>query len=393
MLERAARTLVIAVGKAAVPMARSAMGIGTGFVLSPNARSGDVTSLADYRCLVGGHPVPTFAGLTASRRILEAASSLGASDALLVLLSGGASSLFEVPVAGLSDHQARDVYRALVGSGLAIEDINAIRSALSQVKAGRLARAAEPASVVTLAISDVVGDDPVAIGSGPTVMSRYEPSEVRRLIERVSFAPELTTAVGAALTMPPASVANGHYHVVASARDAADGACASLRKAGYKVLDAPVDPLLGKLEDVAQKLAASVRSASSRGDRLGPWCMVAAGETTVEVPTSSRGDGGRNRHLACRVAALLEGLDDFAFLAAGTDGIDGSRSAAGALVDGATSARMRGAGLDIHEALGLFDTGSALAVVGDDIVTGASATNVGDVVIAVGVGSRHRGSP
>lgn len=377
------RVLVVAVGKAARPMADACSGLGAaGFVLSPATLTTDPSPSSDFEYLVGGHPVPTHEGFAASRRILEAATRLDEGDCLLFLLSGGASALFEVPVDGFADDDAIAVYEALVRSGLGIEEINTVRAALSQVKAGRLAAAARPAEVVTLAISDVVGDVPAAIGSGPTVAPRGTLGDARRLLDGVAMEDALRTRVMAVLRPPITQTVGGLYRIVASSADAATAARAMLAAAGYDPISPPLNPLCGDAERAAALIADAIRL---RAPRPGRWSMVVAGETTVELPATT-GDGGRNRHLACAVAAASQDVHDFVLLAAGTDGIDGSSSGAGGFVDGTTAARMRAAGVDLAASLSAFDSGGALAAVGDDIVTGPSATNVGDIVVAVGAG-------
>jgi glycerate-2-kinase len=374
------RLLIVAAGKAALPMAAACRGLASGFVLSPERVGPEDSSLADFECLVGGHPIPTAAGFAASRRILEAVSQLGRGDTLLLLLSGGASALLEVPVAGLTDGDATAVYDALLRSGLAIDEINLVRGALSQIKTGRLAVAAQPATVVTLAISDVVGDDSSVIGSGPTVACASDPAEAERLLARIELPTALRERALAALSRVTADVTGGHYCIVASAGDAADAARASLIAAGYMAEDAPLNPLLGEADDVARVFADTIRRRSAH---MGCWCLVAAGETTVRLPAHA-GDGGRNRHLACRLAQLLDGVDGFVSLSAGSDGQDGSVTGAGGIVDGTSAARMRSVGIQIEESLRAFDSGTALARIGDDLVTGRTATNVGDLVIVVG---------
>jgi glycerate 2-kinase len=383
LLDCDGRVLVIAAGKAARPMAAACAGLGRGFVLSPEPESERASldpALASYESFQGGHPIPTLAGFAASRRILDAAATLGEGDRLLLLLSGGASSLFEVPAPALVPSDALAVYEALLRSGLPIDQMNLLRSALSMVKGGRLAAVARPAPTVTLAISDVVGDDPAVIGSGPTVAAQGSVGEAKRLLDALELDEQLRERVGAALGPAVEDVPSGHYRIVAAATDAAQAARHKLHECGYGSVVSPVDPLVGDAEAVAGEIAGVIRA---RVREPGRWGLVMAGETTVRLPADA-GVGGRNRHLACLVAKLLDGVPGFAFLAAGTDGIDGSATGAGGVVDGESAARMRVAGIDLLGALRGFDSGTALAAVGDDIVTGASSTNVGDLVVAAG---------
>jgi len=407
-------TLVVAVGKAAAGMLRglcaargldaaSPSGVARAIVLLPDGAEADgLPSTAIV--LRGGHPHPSAGGMTATLRILDEAARLGAGGRLLVLLSGGASALLEAPAPGLSFEDVAASHRALVASGLPIASINLVRGCLSAVKAGRLAERAWPAAVTTLAISDVEGDDPAVIGSGPTVV----PTRSRR--ELCCAALDVVTRAAVAL---PAGVIDflersaeespdgeraEDFTVIASVAAAVGAARGELRSRGYCV-DAPpggdeylrgdtssaVARILSLASDVAASAADGGSTAASEGGTAlhSPAArgVVVGGETTVAVSTSCSGRGGRNLHLAAYVALAIAGRDGVAVVAAGTDGGDGSSRAAGAVVDGGTAARAAAAGLALTAALERFDTEPALEAAGDLVVTGPTGTNVGDLVV------------
>lgn len=384
--------MMVAVGKAAAGMLRGAAR-STGlpavrsFVLLPSeADAGELP--AGVRLLRGGHPFPTVEGAEATRRILEAAASLQRGERLLLLLSGGASSLLEAPVEGLSFEDLAASHRALVGSGLPIASINLVRGCLSAVKAGGLASLAAPADITTLAISDVQGDDPAVIGSGPTVKpAEGRPARCRRALALLDAASVRLPAAARRHLEARAEehdpggagpTGSGDYEVVASISAAVAAARAELAARGYS-LAPDTGYLAGDTESAATRILAE--SGCGQGRRA----AVFGGETTVALPPGATGRGGRNLDLAARLALAVAGRGDLAVAAAGTDGIDGSSRAAGAVVDGGSADRAAAAGLPLDAALAAFDTEPALAASGDLVRTGPTGTNVGDlVVVALG---------
>lgn len=382
--------LVVAVGKAAAGMLRGAADAlalprGRCFVLLPE--DVDVGVVAQgVVVLRGGHPFPTVRSAASTRRILVEASALGAGQRLLVLLSGGTSALLEAPADGLTFEDLVAGHRVLVGSGLPIASINLVRGCLSAVKAGGLALLAWPASVTTLAISDVQGDDPAVLGSGPTVIpGETKGTRCRRAIEVLDAAGVSLPATARAYLeqqasssdAPPAGCSvTGDYEVVASILMAIHAARAELAVRGYAVAD-DTGYLAGDTTAAAQFVAAAV--AAGRGRRA----AVFGGETTVVLPSQGTGRGGRNLDLASRLALALAGRGDVVVAVAGTDGVDGSSRAAGALVDSGSAARAQTRGLPLDAALACFDTEPALAAAGDLLETGPTGTNVGDLVVAV----------
>jgi len=426
-------TLVVAVGKAAAAMMRGALPVARGFVLCPGADC--VTDLPGcVEVLGGGHPEPTLQGLDSSRRIAAAVAALEKNETLLFLLSGGASSLFEVGAAELRPEDLIAAHRALVVSGAPISDINRVRCCLSAVKGGALAALAAPAArVCTLAVSDVVGDDPAAIGSGPTYPAQLRGgAAARAALDIVArYAVRMPPGVSAYLEAMARSVRDGgaadanwraagaalDYEIVAGIDDAIAGAARFLQARGCEV-SRHREPLTGETTlaaaQVAQQLTkmhpargarqyrsppsevGSVQMHPARGARqagvgdsdgrdaepaLCAW--LAGGETTVAVPPGCKGRGGRNLDLAARLALAVAGRAGLACAIAGTDGRDGNSRAAGAVIDGGTAARAAAAGLPLGEALAAFDTEPALEAAGDSLVTGATGTNVGDLLVAV----------
>jgi len=389
-----------------------AAGVGTsarGFALAPHS---DTTGSAEpvpaltpgIEMLRGGHPVPDAEGIASSRKILDAVSALGHGDRLLYLVSGGSSALFEVPDPRIEPADLFAAHDELVRSGADIAEINAVRRALSRTKGGRLAAAAWPASVLTLAISDVAGDDPAIIGSGPTVAPTgahlSAPTGARRngptgarpnlptaalandaldVVKRYRLESVLAPAVLETLAQPepcgPAIIEA--FVVLASAATARTQAECELQARGYCCVPPPAERLAGDASDAARVLAAAVRLLVARQGRL---AFALGGETTLRVPAGA-GVGGRNQHIAALLALELRGLDGFAVVVAGTDGRDGNSDAAGSLVDAGTATRAERAGAPLAAAVDAFDSAMALQAAGDALVTGATGTNVEDLVV------------
>ena len=387
--------LVVAAGKAAAgmlrgvgPHAEGTSGISRAIALLPAAA--DFSGLPPtVELLRGGHPFPTAEGCCATLRILEEVRRLREGDRLLLLLSGGASALLEAPADGLEIEDLAETHRELVTSGLSIRSINLVRGCLSAVKAGRLAAAAEPARTTTLAISDVEGDDPAVIGSGPTVAPAQSLAERCRLAldviadARVSLPPSVVGFLerGRDASGPDATSEGTDYTVVASIGDAIGAARAELVRRGYRVLSSDTDRIYGDTSSAATWIVELARKAAdtvSPGERV---AIVLGGETTVRVPSRGAGRGGRNLDVAARVALGLRSRRGIAAISAGTDGVDGSSRAAGAIVDGGTADRCEAAGLPLLAALETFDTEPALDAARDLIVTGPTGTNVGDLAV------------
>ena len=313
--------------------------------------------------VVAGHPVPDAGGLRASRMVEAAAREAGGGTRLLLLLSGGASAMLPAPAEGLTLEDEAATARLLLASGAPIERMNLVRQHLSTLKGGGLARLAAPAEVTALILSDVVGDDLGAIGSGPTAPPLGTPAEARALCRDLGLWDRLPGAVRARLSAdePPAPTPEADNRIVGSN-------ALSLAAMGRACPEARLhaEPLVGDVADAAARLLA-----------LPVGLHLLGGETTVRV--TGRGLGGRNQELALRVALGMRGPSTF--LSAGTDGRDGPTDAAGAVVNEGTAARIRSAGLDPEALLADNDSHRALGASGDLLVTGGTGTNVADLIV------------
>lgn len=346
---------------------------------------------AGYEWFTAGHPEPNDASVAAGLRALDVARAVGEHETLVVLLSGGASALMAVPVAGLTLGEKQRATRLLLTAGADIASLNAVRKHLSSIKGGRLAAAAR-GKVVTLVLSDVVGDDLSVIGSGPTCP---DPTTFRDALDvvdalrlRASFPRGVLDRLEAGARgdvgetpKPGSSVASRVFvRLTGSRLDALDGARLAAEALGYAVgtLDQPV---VGEARLAGEHHAA--RLARLARSLLRPCCLLSAGETTVAV--TGPGTGGRNQEFALAAAATLGGLGGCAVAASiGTDGVDGPTSAAGAVVDTTTIERARAAGLPSpSQYLELNDSYRFFEALGDLVVTGPTRTNVGDIQVVL----------
>ena len=330
-----------------------------------------------------GHPVPDEAGVAGTERALALADDAGADDLVLVLLSGGASANWIAPAAGITLSEKQATTRALLRSGANIGEINCVRKHLSRIKGGRLARRAAPAHVVTLAISDVPGDDPAVIGSGPTVPDPTTLSDARAIVEKYRL--DLPPAVTRALTDPgnespkPGDAifaAAGAYRILARPADALAAARERAQKAGYDCIVLG-DRLQGEAREVAAEHAQLARDHAAAGRRV---AILSGGELTVTLKGS--GHGGPNQEYALALAMHLAGARGIAAMAADTDGTDGGRGQpddpAGAFIDDTTLIRAKGLGLDPAAFLADNDSTGFFNAIGDLFVPGPTFTNVTD---------------
>lgn len=373
------RTVVVGAGKAAAAMAaaveREWTGPLSGLVVT---RDGHGCPTRSIEVIEAAHPVPDQRGRAAAGRILELVSSLGADDLALVLMSGGASALLVQPAPGLDLEDKQAVNRALLTSGAPIHEMNCVRKHLSAIKGGRLAQAAAPAWVVALAISDVPGDDPAVIGSGPTVGDPSTVAEARAILEKYGI--EVPPAVAAHLagvaaeTPKPgdASLAGTETRVIATPMRSLEAAAGRARAAGYEV-EILGDTLEGEARTLAAEHAALARDRLASGRRV---ALLSGGETTVTV--RGRGRGGRNAEYMAGLALALDGAAEISAIACDTDGIDGTEDNAGALADPTTLARARAAGLDPAALLAANDAYSLFQALGDLVISGPTLTNVND---------------
>jgi glycerate 2-kinase len=379
------RIVVLAAGKAARGMAMGASDALGGWIAEGSIAtvSGGGGAPPGFELWEGGHPLPDAGSLAAAADALRLARAAGPDDLVVCLLSGGASALWAAPPAGVPLGALREVTGALLRAGAPIGEVNAVRGRLSRIAAGRLARAAAPARIVTLAISDVVDAPPETIGSGPTLPDGTTPAAALEVL--IGRGVRVPPAVRALLQEEAARRAGagdgpapvrGSFHVLASVRDALDGAAAEAARHGYEV-ELVDDRMAGEARYVGARAGRLARTAAGRGRRA----RLLGGETTVTV----RGDGrgGRSQELALALALELEGLDGVSACAFGTDGVDGPTDAAGGYADGGTAARARGAGVDPAAALARNDAYRALAAAGDLLRTGPTGTNVNDLVVVL----------
>ncbi len=389
------RTLVLGAGKAAGAMAAAVEALWpaeapmSGVVVTrygavpPSQAAAQAAGRARIEVVEAAHPVPDEAGRGAAARILALARGAGADDLVLCLVSGGASSLLVLPAEGVSLADKQAINAALLKSGAAIDEMNCVRKHLSAIKGGRLAKACAPAPVVTLLVSDVPGDSPAVIGSGPTVPDPTTCADALAVLDRhgIAIAPGLRAALasGALETPKPgdADFAANRIHLVATPQQSLEEAAALARRAG---IDAHIlgDEIEGESRDVARVIAAIARQVARRDQPFGRPCVVlSGGETTVTV----RGKGGRGGRaseflLACAIA--LQGEPNVWGLAADTDGIDGNESNAGARIGPDSLARAAARGLSAREFLDGHDAFAWFEGLGDLIVTGPTFTNVND---------------
>ena len=329
------------------------------------------------------HPVPDAAGERAAQRILELTHGLTADDLVLCLISGGASALLSLPAEGLSLEDKRAINKALLNSGAAIDEMNCVRKHLSGIKGGRLAARCAPAKVVTLLISDVPGDAPDVIGSGPTVPDSSTCADALRILQRYGIdIPDAARAgldSGAFETPKPgdARFAGHEVHMIATPQQSLEAAAALARAAGIEahILS---DQIEGESREVGKVHAALARAVAQRGAPFAKPCVIlSGGETTVTV-RSKGGRGGRAGEFLLGCAIALQGQPGVHVLAADTDGIDGIEDNAGAIVTPDTLARATAAGIKAAEYLDRNDAYSFFQRLGDLVVPGPTFTNVND---------------
>jgi len=364
------KLFVLGMGKAACTMTEAALSC-----LPQPASVLVVTNYENKRAVHGatvmpaGHPIPDESGLRAALAVEALLAQAGEMDRVLVLVSGGGSALLPAPVEGLSLSEKAEVNRLLLGAGLEIGMINAVRQHLSRLKGGGLLRQAAPAPVTALILSDVIGDDMRAIASGPTVAPLMDRADVVKMLKQRGLWDQLPDAARTALrrTEDHLPLPLAENRLVGSNRLSLDAMLNAQPDA--RIIS---DALVGDVSDAAALIVARAQAAD-------PQLALFGGETTVTLRGTGR--GGRNQELALRIAIALQGKPGWRFLSGGTDGRDGPTDAAGALVDGGTVARIRAAGGDPEALLSNNDSYRALALAGDLLITGATGTNVADLQI------------
>ena len=364
---------VIALGKAAAAMVRGAMDALAGRIAGAYivTKHGHGEALP-WPCIEAGHPLPDEHSLAACAGLVEFAQSLPPRAQVLVLLSGGASTLVELPRPGLGLDDLCGFNQWLLASGLDITQCNRLRKRLSRIKGGQLAQWLTPRPVLCLCLSDVPGDDPAVIASGPLVAD----STVFDINEFPTLPDELRALLPKdALPLDPEWFRNVRIEVIATLQQARAAAGQAAHDLGYRV-EMHAEFIAGDAQLAANRLVGTLLAGEPGA--LHVW----GGETTVQLPANP-GRGGRNQSLALAAALALDGQDRVFFLAAGTDGSDGPGGDAGALVDSASVARATTQGLDARAALTAADAGTFLEASGDLIETGPTGTNVMDIMLGL----------
>ncbi len=372
------RTIVVGAGKASAEMAR-VLEVHypvpvEGLVVTRYGPGAPTTSI---EIVEAGHPVPDANGERAARRILDMVGGLTADDLVICLLSGGGSALLPLPAPGLTLADKQTVTAALLRAGATIAEINGVRRHLSAVKGGRLAQAARPARLLTLAISDVPGDDPLVIASGPTVSDPTSFADARAVVSRylvdVPAAGRDHLDAGKDLFAEPW----GDYVLVARPADALAAAADVADQAGYNVVSLG-DSVEGEAREVAVRHATLAKGFLAGGEKV---ALVSGGELTVTI--TGDGIGGPSHEYVLALMIACGGDSRLSGMACDTDGIDGATDAAGAWFDAGTLALAAAAGLDPLDALGRNDSGSFLAALNRQVVSGPTRTNVNDVRVTL----------
>lgn len=377
------RPIVLGAGKASAAMARAVErhwdGPIEGLVVT---RYGHAVPTERIEIVEAAHPVPDAAGFHAARRICNIAANAGPDDTVLCLISGGGSALLALPLEGITLDDKQAINRALLASGAPISEINCVRRHLSAIKGGRLAAFAHPAKVVTLLISDVPGDNPVDIASGPTVGDPTTSADALAIIHRYGIAlpPAAETLLkdGGSETIKPDDprLSGNETHIVAAPQTALEAAATVARQAGLTV-HILGDALEGEARDVGAVLAGIACQVARHAQPFAlPCVLLSGGETTVTV--RGKGRGGRNVEFLLSLGLHLRGLENVWALAGDTDGVDGLEEIAGAILTPDTLSRAWARGLNPQSALDNNDGHGFFGALGDAVVTGPTLTNVND---------------
>jgi hydroxypyruvate reductase len=376
------RCVVVGAGKAAMGMAAAVEAAWPDVAVSGAVvvRHGERVALPRITVLEAPHPVPDASSEAAAQHMLALVAGLTPHDLVLALMSGGGSALMALPVEGVALADKQDVTAALLRSGAAIAEMNAVRRRLSAIKGGGLARAAYPARVVTLLVSDVPGDDPAVIASGPTIHAPGDDIDPVGVLDGygIEVPPHVRDALARPALSPRTAMADDVRMIAAPIM--------SLRAIAEEASAAGIDVMLlgdaieGEAREVAKAFAGIARAVRRHAAPVAPpVLLIAGGETTVTIAARSGGRGGRNSEYALSLAVALKGEPGIWALAADSDGIDGNGDAAGAIIGPDTLARMRSRGIDPLSALFAHDSYSAFDAVGDLVRTGPTGTNVNDL--------------
>ncbi|TGT71427.1 glycerate kinase [bacterium M00.F.Ca.ET.159.01.1.1] len=378
------RTIVIGAGKGSAQMAAAFEKVWDGPIDGlVVTRYGYGAKCERIEIIEAAHPVPDAAGLEASRRLLEKVRALTADDLVVALISGGGSALLPSPAPGLTLADEIAVNEALLASGAPIAAMNTIRKHVSTIKGGRLAAAAHPARVVSLVVSDIPGDNPALVASGPTVPDTGSREDA--LASIAAYGMKLPASVMAHINSPAADAprpddprfAGNEVHLTASAGVSLEAAAAEAKRQGIEAVILS-DAIEGEAREVGGVHAAIAREVATRNRPFAkPVLILSGGETTVTL--RAKGKGGRNSEFLLAFAIGIDGVDGIHALAADTDGIDGSENNAGAFADGSIVSRMRAAGVDAKAMLAGNNAWTAFNAVGDLFVPGPTGTNVNDL--------------
>lgn len=378
------RILVLGAGKAAGAMAAAledswsdCLDRMDGLVVT---RYKHATPTRKVRVVEAAHPVPDAAGSKAAADILALAEGAGPGDTVIGLISGGASSLLALPVDGVTLDEKQELTRDLLRSGADITEMNCLRKHLSRIKGGRLAAAVAPARLITIAISDVVGNDPSVIGSGPTAADSTTLADARAIVTKYQLkpAPSIAAALANQNNETPGPehtlFKNADFRMMSGPENALLAAAEIAEQAGLNVINLGAD-LTGNAREVACEHANLARRHQMAGNSV---CLLSGGELTVRLVKNGKGHGGPNREYALSLALALGGMPNCAAIACDTDGADGSNDVAGAIIDPTTWHRFRKNGINPGAHLVAGDSGGAFAALGDQIITGPTFTNVND---------------
>lgn len=379
----AGKTVVIGAGKGAAQLAAAFEDLWddplSGTVVT---RYGYASPCKTIKVLEASHPVPDEAGLAAAKALFEAVSGLTEDDLVVALICGGGSALLPAPPDGLTLADEQELNQVLLASGAPIGVMNAIRKHASLIKGGRLAAAAWPARVVSLVVSDVPGDDPCQVASGPTVPDALTMPDVRSMIaaHNIALPEKILQHFDSGRDLPPRPedpvFARNEVRVIASAGLSLEAAAQMARSAGVGAAILS-DAIEGEARDVGLVHAAIAREVAGRDRPFSkPVVILSGGETTVTL--RGKGKGGRNTEFLLSLAAAIDGIDGITALSADTDGIDGSQDNAGAFAGAASAAQMRAQGIDPLVCLASNDAWSAFNAIGELFVTGPTGTNVND---------------
>jgi glycerate 2-kinase len=382
----AGRTIVVGAGKAAASMARAVETRWppdkplSGLVVTRYGHG--VGPLRRIDVVEAAHPVPDAAGQKAAGRILDLVMGLGPEDLVLCLISGGGSALLSLPARGITLDDKQALNKALLRSGANIHEINCVRKHLSAIKGGRLAVAAAPARIVSLIVSDVPGDDPSVIASGPTTPDATTLADAKAVLRRYGIVPPPSVQArlddSKAETPKPGdpAFARSETRIIAAPQASLEAAAEVAAQAGYRPLILG-DAIEGEAKEVGKVMAAIARQIAVHGQPASSPCvLISGGETTVTVRGAGR--GGRNVELLLSLAIQLDGRPRIFAIAGDTDGADGAEEVAGAIVTPDSLERARRAGLNARAVLADNDAHNFFRVLGDQVVTGPTLTNVND---------------